>query len=138
VTLSELNKHFELKSRLDTANEMLERMRSAAGLQAQNMTGMPRSDGEKNKIELITIKISSMERRVNDLKTAVALSQDKIERWIETIPSADTGMIFWWRFVMALSWGEVADAMGRNYTEASVKSVCYSYLKTPEPESSYG
>lgn len=128
MTLDELNRHFDLRSELNTANEMLESMRSAAEPGAQKITGMPRASGAHDMVGALAIEIVTLEESTAELKKEVAESEPYIKAFVEEISDIQLRTIFRLRFLCALSWKEVAAIVGGRNSEDSVRMACYRYL----------
>lgn len=54
---------------------------------------------------------------------------NKLIKYICSIPDNQTRLIFYLRFVEGLKWNNIADQIGGNNTEDSVKKRCYRYIK---------
>ncbi len=58
-----------------------------------------------------------------------ALSEyNKLTEYISHIPDSQTRTIFYLRFIECLKWNSIADRIGGNNTEDSVKKRCYRYV----------
>lgn len=128
MTLQELNRHFELRERLDKANEMLDALRAAACPGAQVLTGMPHSTGVKDKVGDLAVEIADMDTRIQFLEDEIKAGEEAILPFIRSIEDDQTRLIFRLRFIRGLTWKEVAAVIGGRNSEDSVKMVCYRYL----------
>lgn len=128
MTLQELNRHFELRERLDKANEMLDALRAAACPGAQVLTGMPHSTGVKDKVGDLAVEIADMDTRIQFLEDEIKTGEETILPFIRSIEDDQTRLIFRLRFIRCLTWKEVAAVIGGRNSEDSVKMVCYRYL----------
>lgn len=128
MTLQELNRHFELRERLDKANEMLDALRAAACPGAQVLTGMPHSTGVKDKVGDLAVEIADMDTRIQFLEDEIKTGEETILPFIRSIEDDQTRLIFRLRFIRGLTWKEVAAVIGGRNSEDSVKMVCYRYL----------
>jgi len=128
MTLEELNKHFELRGRLEKAQQMLAALREAACPGAQVLTGMPHTPGIKDKVGDLAAEIADMDARISFLEDEIERTKQTIIAFIETIEDDQARLIFRLRFIRGLAWKEVAVVVGGRNTEESVKMVCYRYL----------
>lgn len=128
MTLSRLNAHYDLVTTYRTAQEILHRLREAADLKAQNLTGMPHSTGINDIVGNTAVEIVRTEDRIKDLAARIEESQRPIEAWIDTVKDIYAQSILRLRYIHGMSWGEVADTVGGGNTEQSVKAVCYRVL----------
>lgn len=128
MTLSELNHHFELKMQLNKAQEALDGLRAAAEPGAQVITGMPHATGVKDLIGELAVEIVIMEDRVKQLQAEVEKDKANVESYINHIDDDRLRLIFRLRFIMALTWKDVATVVGGRNTEDGVKSACYRYI----------
>ena len=132
MTLSQLNEHFELVENYITAREILQRLRDAAGIRAQALTGMPHGSGANDIVGNTAVEIVHTEVRLKELSEKVEESQKPIEEWIDTICDVYAQSILRLRYIHGKSWGEVADMVGGGNTERSVKAVCYRIIQQSE------
>ncbi|MBP3538569.1 MAG: hypothetical protein J6J62_01870 [Oscillospiraceae bacterium] len=128
MTLHQLNAHYELVENYITAKTILQRLRDAAGLKAQSITGMPHGGGVNDIVGNTAVEIVRAEERIKELADKVAESQKPIEAWIDTINDIYAQSILRLRYIHGKSWGEVAEMVGGGNTEQSVKAVCYRII----------
>ena len=128
MTLQELSQHYERKEKLRRDEDILMSLRAAAVPGAQALTGMPHSPGIKDKVGNLAVEIVDMETRVQDLMREVEQEEKRISAFIDSIRDEQTRMIFRLRFIRGLLWREVAEVVGGQNTEQSVKAICYRYL----------
>ena len=129
MTLQELNRHFELRERLEKAEELLSALRAAACPRAHVITGMPHTGGVNDRVGDLAVEIADLEAQTKSLQDKIAENEATINSFITTIENNQTRMIFRLRFIHCLTWGEVAAAVGGYNTDDSVKSICYRFLK---------
>ena len=128
MTLEELNEHLALRQELARDREILVSLETRAVPGGQVLTGMPHAPGVSDKVAFFAIEIAEFKSRVEELETEIAEQQKRIEAWITTVNPDWVRLIFRLRFLHALQWKEVAYMMGGNYTEDSVKRMCYQYI----------
>lgn len=78
--------------------------------------GFPYADYEKRRrsLQSYLLKLEEMEERLLELT-------NKAEEYINSIEDSRMRRIVRYRFIDGLSWNEVADRLGENHTEGSVK-----------------
>lgn len=128
MTLQELSQHYELIEKLRRDEDILMSLRAAAVPGAQALTGMPHSPGIKDKVGNLAVEIADMEDGVKNLMREIEQEEKRISAWIGSIRDEQTRMVFRLRFIRGLLWREVAEVVGGQNTEQSVKSICYRYL----------
>ena len=128
MTLQELSQHYELIEKLRRDEDILMSLRAAAVPGAQALTGMPHSPGIKDKVGNLSVEIADMEDGVKNLMREIEQEEKRISAWIGSIRDEQTRMVFRLRFIRGLLWREVAEVVGGQNTEQSVKSICYRYL----------
>lgn len=136
MTLEKLNQHFELVTELHTAEEMISSLWNAASPGGQVMTGMPHTPGVKDKVGDLATEIADLETERDQLKAKVDASELELKPFFAAIPDLQTRMVMRLRFLRGMAWKEVATALGGRNSEASVKSICYRYLRDSEGLSS--
>lgn len=133
MTLRELSIYYKLHERLERNKQMLSSLYAAAGLGAQEITGMPHAPGVSDQVSGLVIEIENLKERIADLEEDCAREKRILERYISTIEDDQTRMIFRLRFVHCMNWSQVAEAIGGRNTATNVKLICYRYLKKVEP-----
>lgn len=128
MTLKQLDEHRERRKEYLELMEMLETLRGKATPGSPAYDGMPHGYDVTSKVEHIAIAIADLEAKLPVVKKI--LDEDRpIMEFIEEISDHQTRTIFRLRFDSAMTWAEVADAIGGGNTEAGVKQRCYRYLE---------
>lgn len=133
MTLRELSIYYKLNEKLERNRQMLSSLYAAAGLGAQEITGMPRASGTSDGVSSLVIEIEDLKERISHLESECAREKRILERYIATIGDDQTRMIFRLRFVHCMTWPQVADTIGGGNTATNVKLICYRHLKKVEP-----
>lgn len=128
MTLRELSIYYKLHERLEQNRQMLSSLYAAAGLGAQEITGMPHAPGVSDQVSSLVIEIEDLKKRISHLESECAQEKKILERYIATIEDDQTRMVFRLRFVHCMTWSQVARAIGGRNTANSVKKICYRHL----------
>ena len=128
MTLQELSKYYKLHERLERNREMLASLYAAAGLGAQEITGMPHASGVSDQVSNLVIEIEDLKERISHLESRCAEEKKRLEKYIGAIKDDQTRMIFRLRFIHCMTWLQVAEAIGGRNTANSVKLICHRYL----------
>ena len=128
MTLRELSIYYKMNERLEQNRRMLSSLYAAAGLGAQEITGMPHAPGVSDQVSSLVIEIEDLKERISRLELECAKEKKILERYIATIEDDQTRMIFRLRFVHCMTWAQVARAIGGRNTANSVKLICHRYL----------
>lgn len=128
----------------ESERQLADLERTATSLSSPNYDGMPKSPScsNGNKIENDVAKILNLEdsiRRKKALRDDIAMTiqakqitclveRNKLERYIADLPDSLLRLIFTYRFINGLTWGQVSTSIGVRTTEESVKKMCYRYL----------
>ena len=130
MTLNELSQLYYLNREIERDQERLEELRAKASAPgAVNYDGMPKNPGFENRLERCIAEIVDLEAIIQAKITQCLHERNRLERYIAEIPDSLTRQIFHLRFSKGLTWLQIAYSVGGNNTEASVKMVCYRYLK---------
>lgn len=130
MTLNELSQLYYLNREIERDQERLEELRAKASVPgAVNYDGMPKNPGFENRLERCVAEIVDLEAIIQAKITQCLHERNRLERYIAEIPDSLTRQIFQLRFIKGLTWLQIAYSVGGNNTEASVKMVCYRYLK---------
>lgn len=128
MTLRELSIYYKLHERLEQNRQMLSSLYTAAGLGAQEISGMPHAPGVSDQVSSLVIEIEDLKERISHLESECAQEKRILERYISTIEDDQTRMVFRLRFVHCMTWPQVAKAIGGRNTANSVKLICHRYL----------
>ena len=128
MTLRELSIYYKLHERLEQNRQILSSLYTAAGLGAQEITGMPHAPGVSDQVSGLVIEIEDLKERISHLESECAQEKRILERYISTIEDDQTRMVFRLRFVHCMTWPQVAKAIGGRNTANSVKLICHRYL----------
>ncbi len=132
MTLKELSQLYWLGREIERDEERLAELRASLGaVGAAEYSGMPKSPSPDNRLELCIAEIVDLEAIIRAKITQCIHERNRLERYIAGIPDSLTRQIFTLRFINGLSWVQVAHGVGGGNTEASVKMICYRYLKRP-------
>lgn len=130
MTLKELSQLYYLNREIERDQERLEKLRASASAPgAPNYDDMPKSPSFENRLERYIAEIVDLEAIIQAKITQCLHERNRLERYIAEIPDSLTRQIFQLRFINGLTWVQIAFSVGGNNTEASVKMVCYRYLK---------
>ena len=137
MTLSELNRHFELRENVARARETLASLRAAAHPGASVITGMPHAPGVKDKVGDLAVEIADFSARIDFLNAELERQEPEVEAFIAGIEDIQLRLIFRLRFLRGLAWKEVSQVLGQYTTEDSVKSACYRFFRDRDREYVY-
>ena len=130
MTLRELSIYYNLHKKLEQNRQMLSSLYAAAGLGAQEITGMPHAPGVSDQVSGLVIEIEDLKKRIANLESKCAWEKEILERYISTIEDDQTRVIFRLRFVHCMTWPQVAKTIGGRNTANSVKLICHRYLNS--------
>ena len=68
MTLRELSIYYKLHERLERNRQMLSSLYTAAGLGAQEITGMPHAPGVSDEVSNLVIEIEDLKERISHLE----------------------------------------------------------------------
>lgn len=120
---------FYLDRLIEREQQKLQEMRDAAGIRSPGYDDMPHVPGAKDRIGDIVPKIVDKEHEIRERIEEYDRTRSEIEDYIESVPQAKIKLILKLRFLDLLPWMEVADALGGDATEYSVKKACYRFVE---------
>ncbi len=130
MTLKELSQIYYLNREIEQDQERLEALRArASATGSPNYDGMPKSPSFENRLERYIAEIVDLEAIIQAKITQCLHECNRLERYIAEIPDSLTRQIFQLRFINGLTWVQIALSAGGGNTEASVKMICYRYIK---------
>ncbi len=131
MTLQELKNYPYIVTAIkEYENELAELYDDSADLMSPDMSGMPHgcsSSGSK-----VAFGYERNEKRIEELKDTIAKLKTrlkKIDKFFSEIEDMQTLLIFELRFKKEYSWGKIAETIGGNNAENTVKKICYRYLE---------
>ena len=132
MTLEQLNEYARLRRELEQAVNLKAAMKSAAGLKAQAITGLPHAPGYRDKLGAVMPKVLDelpiLEAQIESLRKRIGQKESEITRFIDTLPDIQTRTIFRLRFLEGFTWGWIAFYLGGGNTANAVKKRCYRCL----------
>lgn len=130
MTLKELSQLYYLNREIERDTERLEALRARASAPGSpNYDGMSKSPSYENRLEHYIAEIVDLEAIIQAKITQCLHERNRLERYIAEIPDSLTRQIFQLRFINGLTWVQIAFSVGGGNTEASVKMICYRYIK---------
>ena len=129
MTLQDLSQLYYLDKQIQRDEERLEQMRARLTNISPKLSGMPGKPGASDKVVDGVAEIVDLARQIEEERAGFEKEKAKLEAYLRGIEDTQIRLIFILRFVDLKTWAEVAEAIGGNNTEESVKKVCYRYLK---------
>lgn len=81
-----------------------------------------------DEIDALTKQEFQRSELLNEARARAVSEYNKLTEYISHIPDSQTRTIFYLRFIECLKWNSIADRLGGNNTEDSVKKRCYRYV----------
>lgn len=132
MTIQQLNQLYYLKKEIHRDEEKLAEIKLSY-ITSPSLSNEVKSTGNSaSTIERRTEKIDRLERLIEVKKQRAQEERAKVEDYISKIPDSRLRLIFSLRFVDMCSWQKIANKLGGGNTQASVKMMCYRYLKETE------
>jgi hypothetical protein len=128
MDLSTLNEHYLLVQKLNEARALYETTQAKA-LGSQTLTGMPHGSGVSDRAGALAATLADISANVCYLEMLVAESEPPVREFVDGIEDLRTRLVFKYRFMQGMAWGEVAGMFEAGTSEVAVKNVCYSYLR---------
>ena len=128
MTLQDLSQLYYLDKQIQRDEERLEQMRARLTNISPKLSGMPGKPGASDKVGDGVAEIVDLARQIEEERAGFEKEKAKLEAYLRGIEDTQIRLIFILRFVDLKTWAEVAEAIGGNNTEESVKKVCYRYL----------
>ena len=131
MTLKELSQLYYLKKEIKKYEQRLDIAQTRATRATSDPTATIITRGKSSsKEEVYAETEEEIKKCIDNLRIKCKREELKIIKYIETIPDSLTRSIFNLRFIELKTWLQVANALGGNNTEDSVKKICYRYLDT--------
>lgn len=127
MTLRQLNDHYALVEQYLNAEFMLRRIRDAAGLKAQVITGMPNGSGTSDKVGDTVVELVRAEEKLAALYTQLKEDEAPIIAWIDTVDDLCAQTALRLRFIHGKQWKEISGLLGS--TDDAVRMKCYKVIQ---------
>ncbi|MBC8612089.1 hypothetical protein H8702_13405 [Massilimaliae timonensis] len=128
MTNKELSQLYYLVKEIKLKRQQLEQLRTIAEGTTVELTGMPHGTGINDKVGNIAADIADI-KAILELKIQEYYYQyNRLTRYIESIDDSLVRQIMTLRYIELKEWNDVADMVGGNNTEDSVKKRVYRYL----------
>lgn len=129
MTLEDLNMYLTLCKQLDSARESLLDLQDAAVPGAQVLTGMPHAPGVKDKVGNLAIMIADTKTEIERMEQELAAMEADVDAFIRTIPNVELRNIFRFRFLLRLTWEDIAEVFQWRFSEAALRKRMTQYMK---------
>lgn len=129
VTKEELSQIYYLNKELRMWQKELESLECQSLLRGQQLTGMPFVSGTSDKTGDIATTIADIKSIIIGKQKEIQIQKKKIMTYIEQIEDSYMRQIIFYRCVSCMSWNNVAQEIGGNNTEDSVKQAFHRFFK---------
>ena len=127
LTKDELKQIYYINKEIQMWQRELEKIRSQGLVKSPTISDMPKG-GQKFDISDYVSAIADYEAVIRGLLAKVQIQRKKIIEYIEGVDDSLMKQIIFYRCVSCMTWQEIADAVGGNNTENSVKKAYSRFL----------
>lgn len=127
LTKDELKQIYYINKEIQMWQRELEKIRSQGLVKSPTISDMPKG-GRKFDVSDYVSAIADYEAVIRGLLAKVQIQRKKIIEYIEGVDDSLMKQIIFYRCVSCMTWQEVADAVGGNNTENSVKKAYSRFL----------
>lgn len=128
LTKDELKQIYYINKEIQMWQRELEKIRSQGLVKSPTISDMPKG-GQKFDISDYVSAIADYEAVIRGLLAKVQIQRKKIIEYIEGVDDSLMKQIIFYRCVSCMTWQEVADAVGGNNTENSVKKAYSRFFR---------
>lgn len=132
MTRKELSQVFYLGKELKLWHEELQTLQCRMEQCGKWPTGMPRSGGVSDPTGELAAELANCKLMLGCKEVEIQIQRNRIIRFINEIDSSYMRQIIYLRCISCLPWQAVANHIGGECTEQSVKKAFYRYLKERE------
>ena len=129
MTLKELSKVYYLDRIIEHDRDEIRRLEEKLTGISPSLTGMPHAGGIHDKIGEGVPELVERKRRLEERVHRFVVAKETIRDWIEAIDDPQVQIMMTLRFIDLMTWQGVADAVGGNNSEDSVKKMVYRYIE---------
>ncbi|MEG1513785.1 MAG: hypothetical protein RSD95_02755 [Clostridia bacterium] len=129
MTIKELSNLYFLDKLIERDMARLQEMEDRMQPGAQIITGMPHRPGTSDTIgDTVPLAMDLRSKIAGELAQFRA-EKAKLESYIDSVPDMSVRLILTLRFVDLKKWNEIADLVGSDATESSVKQLLYRFVR---------
>ena len=128
LTKDELKQIYYINKEIQMWQRELEKIRSQGLVKSPTISDMPKG-GQKFDISDYVSAIADYEAVIRGLLAKVQIQRKKILEYIEGVDDSLMKQIIFYRCVSCMTWQEVANAVGGNNTENSVKKAYSRFFR---------
>jgi hypothetical protein len=129
LTKEELKQIYYLNKEIKMWQKELERLQCKSLIKGQEITGMPFVTGTSDKVGDMATTMADIEAIIRGKLAEIQLQRKKIIEYIESIGDSMMRQIIFLRNVSCMSWPQIANELGGNNTEDSVRKMYDRYIK---------
>lgn len=129
MTVKELSNLYFLDKLIERDMARLQELEDRMQPGAQAITGMPRKPGASDTIGITVPLVVDLREKLTRELAQFQAEKEKLESYIESVPDMNVRLILTLRFVDMKKWNEIADIVGGEATESSVKQLLYRFIR---------
>jgi len=120
---------FYLPKQIELKKRQIQRIMERLTATSPNLSGMPHGSGVHDKVGDGVVELVTKKEELEEMKRGYEQEEKQINDWIDAIEDPQIRTIVELRFREDMSWNEVADFIGGNNSENSVRMLLNRYLE---------
>lgn len=129
---------FVLPKMIEQKQREIQRIMDRLTSISPNLSGMPHGGGVHDKLGEGVPDLVDKKRELEEIQRGYEQEEARLNGWIDGIEDLQIQLIFSLRFKERMSWNEVADTVGGNNSEDSVRMTVNRYLEKGEKADAEG
>ena len=129
---------FVLPKMIEQKQREIQRIMDRLTSISPNLSGMPHGGGVHDKLFEGVPELVDKKRELEEIRRGYEQEEARLNGWIDGIEDLQVQLIFSLRFKERMSWNEVADTVGGNNSEDSVRMTVNRYLEKGEKADAKG
>lgn len=121
MTLNELYSIPHLEREIDEISKRIKEIEEMGESTTAQLSGMPSSNKKSDKVGECGTALAYYKELLYDAQKKRIVAEIEIVKYIETVKDAEMRRKLWLRFVRQMQWQEIADKIGGNNTEDSIR-----------------
>ena len=123
MTKQELKQVFYINNELRMWRTELENLESKIEETGKWIDGMPRGSGTSDKVGNLATELANFKLMIGIKEVELQIQKNKIIQYIDSIDDSLIRQIVFYRCVLCMGWGKVADLIGGEATYHSVRMI---------------
>lgn len=133
-----LGRLFWIPKQIDQKRREIQRIWDRLTAMSPNLSGMPHGGGVHDKIGEGVVELVAKKEELEEALRSLSAEEDRINAWIDQVEDIQVQHFITLRYRERMSWNEIANDAGVNFSEDAVRMMVNRYLEKGEDSNGRG